>query len=179
MARAATTADVFNAIAEPRRRQIIDLLGDTMTMIDTAPEIKSLEIAKEQRIEAPIEIVFETILEEIGPNNTAGQNNPMPMKLEAWPGGRWYRDLGGNAGHFWGHVQVIKPPTLLEICGPMFMSYPAANHIGYRLKAEGQSTLLMFKHRGFGLLDDEHIKGVRMGWGQILERIAKAAASKR
>jgi DNA-binding transcriptional ArsR family regulator len=26
MARAATTADVFNAIAEPRRRQIIDLL---------------------------------------------------------------------------------------------------------------------------------------------------------
>ena len=29
MARAATTADVFNAIAEPRRRQIIDLLSDT------------------------------------------------------------------------------------------------------------------------------------------------------
>ena len=27
MARAATTADVFNAIAEPRRRQIIDLLA--------------------------------------------------------------------------------------------------------------------------------------------------------
>jgi DNA-binding transcriptional ArsR family regulator len=29
MARAATTSDVFNAIAEPRRRQIIDLLGGT------------------------------------------------------------------------------------------------------------------------------------------------------
>jgi DNA-binding transcriptional ArsR family regulator len=29
MARAATTADVFNAIAEPRRRLIIDLLSDT------------------------------------------------------------------------------------------------------------------------------------------------------
>jgi len=28
MARAATTTDVFNAVAEPRRRQIIDLLGD-------------------------------------------------------------------------------------------------------------------------------------------------------
>ncbi len=28
MARAATTSDVFNAIAEPRRRQIIDLLAD-------------------------------------------------------------------------------------------------------------------------------------------------------
>jgi len=28
MARAATTSDVFNAIAEPRRRQIIDTLSD-------------------------------------------------------------------------------------------------------------------------------------------------------
>ena len=28
MPRAATTADVFNAIAEPRRREIIDALGD-------------------------------------------------------------------------------------------------------------------------------------------------------
>ncbi len=27
MARAATTADVFNAVAEPRRRRILDLLG--------------------------------------------------------------------------------------------------------------------------------------------------------
>lgn len=28
MARAATTADVFNAVAEPRRREILDLLAD-------------------------------------------------------------------------------------------------------------------------------------------------------
>ena len=28
MARAATTADAFNAVAEPRRRQILDLLAD-------------------------------------------------------------------------------------------------------------------------------------------------------
>ena len=28
MARAATTLDVFNAVAEPRRREIIDVLGD-------------------------------------------------------------------------------------------------------------------------------------------------------
>ncbi|HEX3436245.1 MAG TPA: metalloregulator ArsR/SmtB family transcription factor [Pseudacidobacterium sp.] len=28
MPRAATTTDVFNAVAEPRRREIIDLLGD-------------------------------------------------------------------------------------------------------------------------------------------------------
>ncbi len=32
----------------------------------------------------------------------------MPMKLEAWPGGRWFRDLGDGNGHLWGHVQAIK-----------------------------------------------------------------------
>ncbi len=48
----------------------------------------------------------------------------MPMKIEPWPGGRWYRDLGDNNGHFWGHVQAIKRPTLLEITGPLLASYP-------------------------------------------------------
>jgi DNA-binding transcriptional ArsR family regulator len=32
MARAATTADVFNAVAEPRRRQIVDLLARRGTL---------------------------------------------------------------------------------------------------------------------------------------------------
>ena len=50
----------------------------------------------------------------------------MPMKLEAWPGGRWYRDLGDGNGHYWGTVQAIKRPTLLEFCGPLFASVPAA-----------------------------------------------------
>ena len=46
----------------------------------------------------------------------------MPMILETKPGGRWYRDLGGDNGHHWGFVQSIKRPALLEIWGPLFMS---------------------------------------------------------
>lgn len=57
----------------------------------------------------------------------------MPMVLEEWPGGRWFRDLGNGQGHLWGFVQVIKPPTLIEIQGPMFMSYAAAGHLQLRL----------------------------------------------
>ena len=41
--------------------------------------------------------VFETILEQMGPEN-ATPEKPMPMKLEAWPGGRWFRDLGRRRG---------------------------------------------------------------------------------
>ena len=37
---------------------------------------------------------------------------------------QWYRDLGGDNGHFWAHVQAIKRPTLLEFAGPLFASFP-------------------------------------------------------
>jgi len=146
-----------------------------MTMTATDDTLRTLDFNKEQRIDAPIEIVFQTLLDEIGPGNEGPPGQPMPMKLEAWPGGRWYRDLGNNTGHFWGHVQVIKPPTILEICGPMFMSYPAAGHIAWRLKADGNSTVLSLRHRAFGMIPEEHITGVRSGWSSYLERIAKAA----
>ena len=102
--------------------------------------VNSFEIAKQAEIKAPIEIAFQAVLDVLGPDGEMPDGKPFPMKIEAWPGGRWYRDLGNNSGHLWGHVQVIKPPTLLEICGPLMMSYAAANHLQYRLKAEGNVT---------------------------------------
>src|SRR5215813_9071652 len=111
-----------------------------MVAVAAAEMLQTLRIEKEIFIAAPIDLAFEAILEELGPASEKLGGIPMPMIIEAWPGGRWFRDLGNNAGHLWGHVQVIKPPTLLELCGPMFMSYAATNHIQYRLEAEGTAT---------------------------------------
>lgn len=148
-----------------------------MTTVTTESEksIRTLEISKQEMISAPVDIVFETVLEQLGPLNETMPGKPLPMKLEAWPGGRWYRDLGEGAGHFWGHVQVIKPPALLEICGPLFMSYPAVSHIQYRLTADGNKTQLDFLHRAIGLIQSDHSEGVNKGWGMILGRIREAA----
>lgn len=140
--------------------------------------LQTLEITKIEQIAAPVEIVFETLLEQLGPHNETGPGMPMPMKLEACPGGRWYRDLGNDAGHFWGHVQVIKPPALLEICGPLFMSYPAISHLQYRLTAEGGGTSLKLVHRAIGQIPREHQEGVGHGWTSILKRIREAAEAR-
>ncbi|MBI2826831.1 MAG: SRPBCC domain-containing protein [Planctomycetia bacterium] len=137
--------------------------------------IRTLEIRKEKQIAAPVEIVFETLLEHLGPYNETGPGSPLPMKLEPWPGGRWYRDLGNGAGHFWGHVQVIKPPTLLEICGPTCMSYPAISHIQYRLRAEDATTVLSLCHRAIGQISDEHRDTMPGGWAHELSKIREAA----
>jgi hypothetical protein len=137
--------------------------------------IPTIDICKEVEIAAPIDIAFEAILEQLGPGSEMPDGKPFPMVIEPWPGGRWYRDLGSNAGHLWGHVQVIKPPTLLEICGPLFMSYPAISHIQYRLTAEDDGTRLKFTHRAMGLITPQHLEGVGQGWEYWLKRIREFA----
>jgi uncharacterized protein YndB with AHSA1/START domain len=139
--------------------------------------VQAFEIVKEEQIAAPVDIVFETILEQMGPLN-ATPENPMPMKLEAWPGGRWFRDLGNNAGHFWGVVQAIKPPSLLEISGPLFMSTPAVSNIQYRLTEENGVTRLRFVHRTMGWITDAD-RGVDAGWTHLINRIRAASLNKR
>src|SRR5438034_8125624 len=109
--------------------------------------VESFEIGKEIEISAPIAIAFAAMLDELGPESQMPGGKPFPMKIEPWPGGRWYRELPNNAGHLWGHIQVIKPPTLLEIYGPLMMSNPTINHLQYRFKSDGGTTTLAFLHR--------------------------------
>lgn len=140
--------------------------------------IPTLEITREEEIVAPIEIVFEALLEHLGPRHETSRDTPLPMKLEPWPGGRWYRDLGNNTGHYWGHVQVIKPPKLLEIWGPLFMSYPAVSHLTYRLTSEGGVTRLKLTHRAIGQFPVEDWKGAQEGmepWSHTLTKIREVA----
>src|SRR5579871_4831392 len=138
--------------------------------------LHAFEIIKEEEIAAPIDIVFETILEQMGPLNSTPEK-PMPMVLEAWPGGRWYRDLGNNTGHFWGTVQAIKTPSLLEIWGPLFMSTPAVSNLQYRLKEENGMTRMRFMHRAMGWIGKGE-RGVDSGWSQLIGRIKTASAER-
>ena len=145
----------------------------------TSEVIQSLRVEREVFIAAPLDLAFESLLEELGPASELPNAAPMPMVLEAWPGGRWFRDLGNNAGHFWGHVQVIKPPTLLEICGPMPMSFPAINHLQYKLTPQGSGTTLKFTHKAMGLIPQEHRDGMGEGWSFWIKRIRERAEAKR
>jgi hypothetical protein len=99
------------------------------------------------------------------------------MKLEARPGGRWYRDLGQDNGHCWGHVQAIKRPTLLEISGPLMISYAVVSNLQYRLTVADGGTLITFRHTAVGLIPEDHRTGAQQGWSYSHERARKAAES--
>ena len=147
-----------------------------MIATERTVEDLTLTINQEIHVKAPLDVTFAALLEQLGPGNETPDGKSLNMKIEAWPGGRWYRDLGDNAGHLWGHVQVIKPPTLLELFGPMFMSFPGVNHVQYRLTADGAGTLLKFTHKAMGAIPDELRANVGTGWSYKLNRIAEIAA---
>ena len=142
---------------------------------ETSQHQTSLRVERNISIAAPIRVAFESLLEQLGPGGVMPDGTPMSMKLEAWPGGRWFRDLDQGSGHLWGQVQVIKPPTLLEISGPLFMSYPALSHVQYRLTEQNGETTLQLCHRAIGELDPAHCEGVEHGWSHQLQQIKERA----
>lgn len=147
----------------------------------TAAGIESLtlNVTQEVHVRASLETTFAALLEQIGPENDTPDGRLMPMKIEPWPGGRWYRDLGEGNGHLWGHVQAIKRPTLLEITGPLFMSYPVVSNVQYRLSEADGGTLIKFQHTPLGLIQDDHRQGVVKGWAHILARARARAEGSR
>jgi uncharacterized protein YndB with AHSA1/START domain len=138
----------------------------------------TLNVSEEIHVAAPLETTFAALLEQLGPSNEHPDGTPMPMKLEPWPGGRWFRDLGENNGHFWGHVQAIKRPILLEISGPLFMSYPVVSNVQYRLSEEPGGTRIKFHHSALGLIQEDHREGVSRGWGHIHAGVKARAEAK-
>ena len=149
-----------------------------MSISPTIPGIESLTLTinQEIRVRASLETTFAALLEQMGPENESAQGK-MPMKLEAWPGGRWFRDLGDGNGHHWGHVQAIKRPTLLEITGPLFMSDAVMSNLQYRLSEQGGETVIKCHHKAFGVIQEQYRRGVEQGWSHIHARV-KARAEK-
>ena len=150
-------------------------------MVMTAPTIENLtlNITEEIHVSASLEATFAALLEQMGPGNETPEGMPLPMTIEPRPGGRWFRDLGGDNGHFWGHVQAIKRPTLLEITGPLFLSFPVISNIQYRLTEVDGGTLITFRHSALGFVPDDFRQGMGRGWTALNERVRTRAERKR
>ena len=141
--------------------------------------VKQMEKDDVTRIEQVLEIkatpekVFEGLLKHLCDLEGEPGKPRLQLKLERKPGGRWYRDLGSESGHLWGFVQSIKPPTLLEIFGPLMLSHPVAAHMIMRLAPIEGGTRLVFKNEVLGPVPDEFREGMGEGWGQMLDAMKR------
>jgi uncharacterized protein YndB with AHSA1/START domain len=146
-----------------------------MTTTDPTLENLTFTLNNEIHVKASLEKTFAALLEQLGPGNETMEGKSLNLKIEAWPGGRWYRDLGDGNGHFWAVVQAIKRPTLLEFTGPIFASFPLVNNVQYRLKEVEGGTLIVFRHTALGLLTDDHKAEMPKGWAAMHDRVRRYA----
>jgi len=132
-----------------------------------------LDVEQSVEVQGSLEEVFQSVLYRLGEGHVGPGGETLNLQIEPFAGGRWFRDLGNGAQYLWGHVQVIKAPVRLELSGPMFMSYPAINHLEVTLEPVDNATKVTFHHRAIGLLQEAHRQGLTQGWGQILDRVQK------
>lgn len=146
-----------------------------MTTTVQSGELPTFTISEEIFVKASIEVTFASLIAQLGRLNETPDGKPLSMILEAKPGGRWYRDLGGDNGHLWGFVQSIKRPSLLEIWGPLFISTATTNNLIYRLSETDGGTLMTFKHTLLGSVPDDFEEKMPLGWQAIHARIKQQA----
>jgi hypothetical protein len=139
----------------------------------------TLTINQEIHVKAPLDVTFAALLEQLGPGNETPDGKSLSMKIEAWPGGRWYRDMGDGNGHFWANVKAIMRPTLLEFVGPLFASFPFVSNVQYRLSEADGGTLIKFTHTALGFVPEEHKAGMNKGWTAMHDRVRKHAETLR
>ena len=150
-----------------------------MTLTDPTLEDITFTLNQEIHVQAPLDTTFAALLDQLGPGNETPDGTSLSLKIEAWPGGRWYRDLGDGNGHLWAHVQAIKRPTLLEFTGPIFASFPLVNNVQYRLKEVDGGTLIAFRHTALGLLTNQHKLEMPKGWSSMHDRVRRQAERQR
>jgi hypothetical protein len=146
-----------------------------MTTTVPATEAQTFTVTEEINVRASLQRTFDSLLANMGRLNESPDGSPLPMVLEPHPGGRWYRELGGDNGHLWGFVQSIKRPTLLEIWGPLFMSTAATSNLMYRLAETPEGTLITFTHTVIGPFPEDHRPRLASGWAALHARVRKAA----
>lgn len=134
-----------------------------------------LDVEQHIDIKATPEKAFAAVLHRLGKGNTRPDGQSLDLVIEPKAGGRWYRDRGNGVAHLWGFVQVMKAPALLELSGPMFMSYPAINHVEVKVDPAAAGSKVTLRHRAIGMIDPEHRKGVGEGWKHMLNNVKKDA----
>ena len=146
-------------------------------MISTEQTLEdlTLTINQEIHVQAPLDVTFAALLEQLGPGNETPDGKSLNMKIEPWPGGRWYRDLGDGNGHFWAQCPGHQAAHAARICWSLVRLFPDCLNVQYRLSEVDGGTLITFRHSALGFVSEEHKAGMNKGWASMHERVSQAS----
>ena len=94
----------------------------------------------------------------------------MPMPLEPWPGGRWFRVSANNNG-ICGVTPAINPHVARDHRALM-MSFAVAS-TAVPLKEIDGGTLITLRHTALGLFPDGYREALSQGWPNLFDRVRR------
>lgn len=137
-------------------------------------ESRVVHIEDEIRIGAPASRVFGAMVGEIGMWFWRGEEGTdPPAKLEAWAGGRFFREWGEGNTELFATVGLIKKDRQLRLLGSIGGRHAIASVADLVLEEEGDETLVRVTHRVSGEVTDAEVGDYESGWHDELASLKR------
>ena len=153
---------------------------ETETMSESTSErpFRASDVQLEIRIDADRDRVFGALVDETAawwPNGFYVGAAPRGVTIEPVVGGRVFEDWGDGQGAMWATVTAIRRGERLEWAGDMGPDFagPARSLVSFRLRGDGDRTVVEFRDTTYGQLAEDAVKGIEHGWRELLEGCLK------
>jgi len=137
--------------------------------------LSSLDIVLELKINAPVDTVWTSLVDQIGewwPKDFYVGSAPKRISIEPRVGGLVYEDWGDGQGVVWGQILTLESGRRIQWVGDMTAEYggPARSITTYTLSADGEKTSLTFRDTPYGALSETALADMTEGWTYLMER---------
>lgn len=134
----------------------------------------TFQIEQEIRIKASIEAVYTSLTENIDTwwaYRLCGENST--LSFEPKVGGQFLETTSEDHGALWGTVTYINAPHEIRMNGLLGMTGAVTSAYSYKLRQEGEETVLSLSHHAAGLLDPNWHTAHDEGWKELLGTFLK------
>jgi uncharacterized protein YndB with AHSA1/START domain len=139
------------------------MMADTQTAI-------SFEVDAEIRIDAPADVVWRSLIEDVGSWWPHSFRDGSRISLEAWIGGRFLEEWEGG-GALYGVVTHLVQGERLTTSGHMGMPGAREYVKTYELEAAGDTTIVRTTASTLGDISDERRENYRRGGLELLDAL--------
>jgi DNA-binding transcriptional ArsR family regulator/uncharacterized protein YndB with AHSA1/START domain len=152
--------------------------GAMSPITELEPAVGRLDVTAELVVDAEQDHVFDTLL-RVGdwwPHRFRAESS---VVLDPRPGGAFREDFGNGNGAMYGEVAFVERPKTFSITGPMGISGAVSAVWTMTLAPlddDPSRTKVTLTHRGYGDIDDETAQSYAVGWQEVLQTLARAAA---
>ncbi len=140
----------------------------------------AFELTAEIRIDAPVDVVWRSLTEDIGTWWPHSFSDEPKIALEPWIGGRFWEEFGDvGGGALYATVTFIRPLHELTVSGSMGMRGARQYVKTYTLEEAGAATIVRTVASVLGDVPEETRTGYDRGGVVVLERLKAHVESTR